>query len=57
MKKERQWLCSDEGNEAERGCQQVEGSVEETLTYCNFPNEHQTWIRTNNVIERRDQEE
>ena len=30
----------------------VEGSVEETLTYCDFPSEHWTRIRTNNVIER-----
>ena len=30
----------------------VEDSVEETLTYCDFPSEHWTRIRTNNVIER-----
>ena len=30
----------------------VRGSVEETLTYCDFPYEHWTRIRTNNVIER-----
>ncbi len=30
----------------------VEDSVEETLTYCDFPYEHWTRIRTNNVIER-----
>ena len=30
----------------------VRGSVEETLTYCDFPCEHWTRIRTNNVIER-----
>ena len=30
----------------------VEGSVEETLTYCDFPSEHWVKIRTNNVIER-----
>ncbi len=27
--------------------------IEETLTYCDFPSEHWTRIRTNNVIERR----
>ena len=26
--------------------------IEETLTYCDFPSEHWTRIRTNNVIER-----
>ncbi len=30
--------------------------IEETLTYCNFPSEHWTRIRTNNVIERRNRE-
>ena len=30
----------------------VEDGIEETLTYCDFPNEHWTRIRTNNVIER-----
>ena len=30
----------------------VEDSVEETLTYCDFPSEHWTRIRTNNVTER-----
>jgi len=30
----------------------VEESVEETLTYCAFPSEHWTRIRTNNVIEQ-----
>ena len=29
----------------------VEDSIEETLTYCDFPSEHWTRIRTNNVIE------
>ena len=31
--------------------EKVEDSVEETLTYCDFPYEHWTRIRTNNVIE------
>ena len=30
----------------------VENGIEETLTYCDFPSEHWTHIRTNNVIER-----
>ena len=30
----------------------VEDSVEKTLTYCDFPYEHWTRLRTNNVIER-----
>ena len=34
----------------------VRGSVEETLTYCDFPCEHWTRIRTNNVIERLNRE-
>ncbi len=34
----------------------MEDSVEETLTYCGFPSEHWTRIRTNNVIERLNRE-
>ena len=34
----------------------IEDSVEETLTYCDFPSEHWTRIRTNNVIERLNRE-
>lgn len=30
----------------------MENSIEETLTYCDFPSEHWTCILTNNVIER-----
>ena len=33
-----------------------ESSVEEALTYCNFPFEHWTRIRTNNAIERLNRE-
>ena len=29
----------------------VEDGIEETLTYCDYPSEHWTRIRTNNVIE------
>ena len=34
----------------------VEAGIEETLTYCDFPSEHWTRIRTNNVIERLNRE-
>ena len=34
----------------------VEDSIEETLTYCDFPSEHWNRIRTNNVIERLNRE-
>ena len=34
----------------------VEAGVEETLTYCDFPSEHWTRIRTNNVVERLNRE-
>ena len=34
----------------------VENGIEETLTYCEFPTEHWTKIRTNNVIERLNRE-
>lgn len=34
----------------------IEDGIEETLTYCDFPSEHRTKIRTNNVIERLNRE-
>ena len=34
----------------------VEDGIEETLTYCDFPSEHWTHIRANNVIERLNRE-
>ena len=34
----------------------VETGIEETLAYCDFPGEHWTRIRTNNVIERLNRE-
>ena len=34
----------------------VDDGIEETLTYCDFPGEHWTRIRTNNVIERLNRE-
>ena len=33
-----------------------EDGIEETLTYCDFPSEHWTRIRTNNAIERLNRE-
>ena len=35
---------------------QIENGVEETLTYTDFPSEHWTRIRTNNVLERLNRE-
>lgn len=34
----------------------IEDGIEETLTYCDFPSEHWTRIRTNNAIERLNRE-
>ena len=34
----------------------VEDGIEETLTYCYFPNEHWTRIRTTNAMERLNRE-
>lgn len=34
----------------------IEDVIEETLTYADFPSEHWTRIRTNNVIERLNRE-
>ena len=34
----------------------VEDGIEETLTYCDFPSEHWTQIRTNNAMERLNRE-
>ncbi len=38
------------------GGEKIEDSVEETLTYMEFPYEHWTKLRTNNVIERLNRE-
>ena len=46
-------LCSMTLKEAAK---KVEDGIAETLTYCDFPSEHWTRIRTNNVIERLNQE-
>ena len=45
-----------ESHEAERGYQEGEDGVEETLTYCDFLFENWMRIRTNNVIARLNRE-
>jgi transposase-like protein len=40
----------------DKAAKKVEDGVEETLTYGDFPFEHWTRIRTNNVIERLNRE-
>lgn len=40
----------------EKAAKKVKESIDETLTYCEFPSEHWTRIRTNNVIERLNRE-
>ena len=42
--------------EEELHSKKLEDGIEETLTYCDFPSEHWTRIRTNNVIERLNRE-
>ena len=49
----RKIVCRLRLNEAAK---KVEDGIEETLTYCEFPIEHWTRIRTNNVIERMNRE-
>ena len=46
--------CEDA--ELKADAQKVEDGIEETLTYCDFPSEHRTRIRTNNVSERLNRE-
>ena len=46
-------LCAMKLKEAAK---KVEDGVEETLTYCDFPSEHWTRIRTNNCLERLNRE-
>ncbi len=46
-----------EGNGSNKeAAKKVEDGIEETLTYCDFPSEHWTRIRTNNVMERLNRE-
>ena len=44
------------GMKLKEAAKKIEDGVEETLTYCGFPSEHWTRIRTNNVIERLNRE-
>ena len=39
-----------------KAASKVQDSISETLTYMNFPSEHWTRIRTNNVLERLNRE-
>ena len=39
-----------------KAAKKVKDSIEEPLTYCDFPSEHWARIRTNNVIERLNRE-
>ena len=39
-----------------KAAKKVEAGIEETLTYCDFPSEHWSNIRSNNVIERMNRE-
>ena len=43
------WLRAMKLKEAAK---KIEDGIEETLTYCDFPSEHWTHIRPNNVIEQ-----
>ena len=45
-----------EAMKLKEAAKKVEDGIEETLTYCDFPSEHWTRIRTNNVIERLNRE-
>lgn len=40
----------------DKAAKKIEDGIEETLTYADFPSEHWTRIRTNNVIERLNRE-
>ena len=44
------------GIKLKEAAKKVEDSIEETLTYYDFPSEHWVLIRTNNVIERLNRE-
>jgi transposase-like protein len=45
-----------QGLNLKEAAKKVEDGIEETLTYADFPSEHWTRIRTNNVIERLNRE-
>ena len=44
------------GMKLSKAAQKVSDSVDETLTYMDFPSEHWTRIRTNNTLERLNRE-
>ena len=44
------------GMKLKEAAKKVEDSIEETLTYYDFPSEHWVKIRTNNIIERLNRE-
>lgn len=44
------------GMKLSKAAPKVEDGIEETLDYKDFPTQHQTWIRTNNTIERLNRE-
>ncbi|MCI8526384.1 MAG: hypothetical protein HFF17_10820 [Oscillospiraceae bacterium] len=52
----RQRLWRRRCHETEGGCPKGRDGIAETLTSCDFPGEHWTHIRTNNVMERLNQE-
>ena len=49
-------ICKLRSMKLKEAAKKVENGIEETLTYCDFPSEHWTRIRTNNVIERLNRE-
>ena len=55
-KRLRRWGGELRSMKLKESAKKVENGIEETLTYCDFPSEHWTRIRTNNVIERLNQE-
>ena len=56
--REKAWAVVEElrSMKLKEAAKKVEDGTEETLTYCDFPSEHWTRIRTNNVIERLNRE-
>ena len=51
------WIVAElKAMKLKEAAKKVEDGIEETLTYCDFPSEHWTRIRTNNVIERLNRE-
>ena len=56
MKKAKAVVSELRAMKLKEAAKKVEDGIEETLTYCDFPGEHWTRIRTNNVIERLNRE-